>query len=282
MRCAWQAYLNLLPPQLRSDVDNFGAETLQELRLRLNMPPELVLGTGSRWLREPVSKEDLRFCINIASHYSPWAAASAADGYITAQGGHRIGLCGEAVVSGGVMTGIASPTSLCIRVARDFPGIAGQASDLEGSVLILGRPGSGKTTLLRDLIRQRSDKGKGSIAVVDERRELFPVSDLGYCFPIGKSTDILSGCKKSQGIESVLRSMGPVAIAVDEITAQEDCQALVHAGWCGVRLLATAHAASLQELYARPVYKPIVQSRLFDTVLILRPDKSWYLERMKP
>lgn len=281
MRCAWQAYLNLLPPRLRKDVDNLGRDTLQELRLRLNMPPELVTGTGSRWLTEPVSAEDLKFCVNIASRYSPWAAATSADGYITAQGGHRIGLCGEATVSGSVMTGISSLTSLCLRVARDFPGIARKASALEGSVLILGRPGSGKTTLLRDLIRQRSDKGQGSVAVVDERRELFPVSDAGYSFPIGKCTDVLSGSKKSQGIEAVLRSMGPATIAVDEITAQEDCQALIHAGWCGVELMATAHASSLQELYTRPVYKPIVQSRLFETVIILRPDKSWYLERMK-
>lgn len=281
MKCAWQAYLNLLPPRIRQEVDRQGRDTLQELRLRLNKPPELVTGIGSLWLSDPVTQEDLRFCVNIASRYSPWAAATVADGYITAPGGHRLGLCGETTVSDGVMTGISLPTSLCIRVARDFPGLAQKAADISGSVLILGRPGSGKTTLLRDLIRQRSNKAQGSIAVVDERRELFPVTDTGYGFPTGKCTDVLSGCRKLKGIEAVLRSMGPRTIAVDEITAQEDCQALLHAGWCGVELLATAHAENLQQLQSRPVYKPIVQSRLFETVLILRPDKSWYMERMR-
>lgn len=281
MRCAWQAYLNLLPPRMRQEVDRRGKDSLQEVRLRLNMPPELVTGSGSLWLSDSVTQEDLRFSINIASRYSPWSAATAADGYITASGGHRLGLCGETTVSDGIMTGISLPTSLCIRVARDFPGLAQKAAELKGSILIIGRPGSGKTTLLRDLIRQRSNKEQGSVAVVDERRELFPLTDAGYGFETGKRTDVLSGCKKLSGIETVLRSMGPATIAVDEITANEDCQALLHAGWCGVELLATAHAENLQQLQSRPVYKPIVQSRLFETVLILRPDKSWYMERMR-
>lgn len=281
MKCAWQAYLNLLPPKLRQEVDRQGRDVLQELRLRLHKPVELVTGNGSKWLQETVTQEDLRFCINIASRYSPWAAATAADGYITAPGGHRMGLCGEATVMEGGMSGISAPTSVCIRVARDFPGLAQKACELKGSILILGRPGSGKTTLLRDLIRQRSDAGPGSVAVVDERRELFPVTDAGYSFDTGKRTDVLSGCRKLSGIEAVLRSMGPQTIAVDEITAVDDCQALLHAGWCGVSLLATAHAENLQGLLTRPVYRPIVESNLFEHVIILRPDKSWYLERMK-
>ena len=74
--------------------------------------------------------------------------------------------------------------------------------------------------------------------------------------------------------------MGPETIAVDEITAAEDCQALLHAGWGGVRLLATAHAGGRRDLYQRPVYRPIIESRLFDTVVVLQQDKSWRTERM--
>lgn len=280
MRCAWQTFINLLPVWMREQVDKQGREGLQELRLRLGAPPELVLGNGSVWLQRAVQPEDLRFCVNVASKYSPWAANTASRGFITAPGGHRIGLCGNAVVENGVMTGIRSVTSLCLRVARDFPGIAHKAVCYQGSVLIIGKPGSGKTTLLRDLIRQRSDAGTGSVAVVDEREEIFPCSLNEICFPIGMHTDVLSGCSKAQGIESVLRSMGPDTIAVDEITAQEDCNALLHAGWCGVKLLATAHAGSRNDLYSRSVYRPIVESKLFETLLIMQPDKSWYAERI--
>ena len=276
MRCAWQAYLNLLPLWLRADVDKLGKDRLLETRLRNHCPPELITTSGSVWLQRLVEKEDLTFVINVASGYSPWTAETAAQGYITAQGGHRIGLCGRATVTNREMTGISVPTSLSIRVAKDFSGIAGSVNG--ESILILGAPGSGKTTLLRDLIRCRSETEL--VSVVDERGEIFPTVQSQICFPVGRKTDVITGCTKKQGIEAVLRSMNPQVIAVDEITAEEDCLALMHAGWCGVSLLATAHAANKQDLYRRPVYKPLVESHLFDTLLILRPDRSWRAERI--
>ena len=91
---------------------------------------------------------------------------------------------------------------------------------------------------------------------------------------------MISGCDKSMGIEAALRNTGPTRIAVDEITAAEDCEALMRAGWCGVDLIVTAHADSKEDLHNRPVYRPIVDSQLFDHLLIMHPDKSWHLERM--
>ena len=192
MMCAWKQLLSVLPPRLRPEVDRLGKNALQELRLRLGMPPELVLSGESRWLGCCVSREDLNYCINAASRYSPWAAATTAQGYLTAPGGHRIGLCGEVVCKDGIVTGIREISSLCIRVARDFPGIAKRAADAPGSILILGAPGWGKTTLLRDLIRQIGEKQ--CVSVVDERGELFPEG-----LERGKKTDILTGCPKSAG-----------------------------------------------------------------------------------
>lgn len=275
MKCAWKELLAILPANMRADVDKYGKDTLQELRLRFGLPPELVSAQGSRWLAMEVTAQDLSFVIHTASRYSPWAAATASQGYITAAGGHRIGLCGEAVIKEDKLSGVRTPTSLCIRVARDFTGIAAKAISLKGNVLILGPPGSGKTTFLRDLIRQISDSANGSITVVDERGELFPAG-----FYTGRRTDVLTGCSKEQGLQMALRTMGPSCIAVDEITAEQDCQALMQCGWCGVRLLATAHAANLDDLRRRPIYRSLLESGLFDSVLVLRRDKTWYTERM--
>ena len=280
MKCAWQAYLNLLPHWMRQEVDRFGKDDLQELHIRLGLPPVMHLGAETRKLNRNAAKEDISFPINAASEYSPWAANTLAKGYLTAPGGHRIGVCGAATVADGAMRGIGLPTSVCIRAARDFEGIAPRASDIKDSLLIIGPPGSGKTTLLRDLIRKKSDSGLENISVVDEREELFPQHRGQICFPAGAHTDILSGCSKAEGIQAVLRSMNPGWIAVDEITEKQDCDALLQAGWCGVNLMATAHAGSLQDLLQRPVYKPLVDCKLFSTVLILRRDKSWKLERM--
>ncbi len=276
MKCAWNAFLSILPPRLRMEVDNLGKDTLEELHLRLNQPVELILGGSSHLLKTEAGEVDIRFVVNTASRYSPWAAASAAQGYITAPGGHRIGICGDCVVQAGLVTGVRQASSLCIRVARSFPGI-GQNAPKHGSILILGPPGAGKTTLLRDMICLRSHMGT-TTAVVDERGELFPSGDI---FETGPRTDVLTGCSKAQGVEMALRTMGPKCIAVDEITAAEDCQALMSAGWCGVELLATAHAATREDLVRRPVYRPLAQSGLFGHAIILSRDKSWRMERME-
>lgn len=272
MLCAWKELLSVLPQHMRLDVDRLGKEKAQEIRLRLGRPPGIVMQDRTVLLNRTVMQEDLRFVVNAACRYSPWTAAGAANGYITAPGGHRIGLCGEAVVKDGSMAGIRSVRSLNIRIARDFPGIAESLANCRGNLLILGKPGSGKSTLLRDLIRQRS--WHENVAVIDERGELFPQG-----LDTGQAVDILTGCPKAQGMEIILRTMGPETIAVDEITASADCEALLHAGWCGVRLLATAHASDAKDLRSRKLYRPILESGLFDTLVILHMDKSYRTER---
>ena len=273
MRCAWNELISILPMWMRDDVDRLGRVDLQELRLRLGQQAELVCGTKQVHLDQSIRQDDLHFVINTASRYSPWTAQTTAYGFITAPGGHRIGLCGEAVVQNGIMTGIRRTDSLCIRVARDFPGIAIKAKGFHGSILIIGPPGSGKTTLLRDLIRQRGTQG--TVSVVDERGEIFPQG-----FYRGMNTDVLTGVGKEAGIDCVIRTMNPNTVAVDEITSETDCFALSKACWCGVSLLATAHAGSVQEFKRRSVYAPLVQSRIFEHVIVLSRDKSWHMEGM--
>ena len=78
----------------------------------------------------------------------------------------------------------------------------------------------------------------------------------------------------------VIRTMSPQCIAVDEITEEGDCDALVQAGWCGISLLATAHASSVTDFQTRPVYHSLASSGLFETAVILRSDQSWHTERL--
>lgn len=274
MKCNDQQVLSILPPKLRSMLGPGTLETVFEIRLRRNQKVQLVCADGVRYLDHRAVGEDLSFCINSASKYSPWNATSMKQGYLTAPGGHRIGLCGETAGEG-----LRSISSLCIRIAKDFPGLAA-GIPLRDSVLILGPPVSGKTTLLRDLIRRVSGENRGCVTVVDERCEIFPMSGESFCFSTGENTDVLSGCGKARGIDMALRAMGPAWIAVDEITAAEDCQALTQAGWCGVNLLATAHAGSLTDLMTRPVYAPLSKAGLFRTAVVMHPDKQWHLERI--
>ncbi len=242
-------------------------EDALELRLRLGRPPLVHTLRGCRALEGTVGEGDLSFVINGASRYSPWNVTSMKEGYLTAPGGHRIGVCGDCAGDG-----IRSVTSLCIRVARDLTGMA-TGLPTEENLLILGPPGAGKTTLLRDHLRNLS--AGIPVSVVDERRELFPEG-----FRRG-NVDVLQGTTKARGIDMVLRSMGPKVIAMDEVTSAGDCEALRRAAWCGVGLAATAHASSVRDLHSREVYRPLVQSGLFARAVVLGRDFSWSIEEVK-
>ncbi len=274
MKNAQSSLSAILPSRWRSCLNENSSSKLQEIHLRLGMPPVAQYSDGTKQLSGTVTQEDLTFCINLASRYSPWNAATMSSGFLTAPGGHRLGICGEATASG-----FRTVTSICIRISRDLNGIADKIP-LGGDLLILGPPGSGKTTLLRDLVRRISRAQLGTIAVVDERCELFPLSGETYAYDPGPNTDVLLGRRKEEGIDMVLRSMGPNWIAMDEITAESDCIALSQAAWCGVKLLATAHAGSVKDFLSRSVYTPLVQTHIFKTAIVLHSDKSYHAERI--
>lgn len=264
----------ILPQRIRPLLPAEEIGNLTEIRMRIGQPMMLTYLQRQSSVGEPITTEDLSFVVNTACRYSPWNARSIHQGYLTAPGGHRIGLCGETAGDG-----MRTVTSLCIRVAKDLHGISGRIP-VQDSILILGAPGSGKTTLLRDYIRRISGSPMGSVCVVDERGEIFPFSGGKMCFDPGNGTDVMTGRSKAEGIDCVIRAMGPKWIAVDEITRPADCDALVQALWCGVKVVATAHAASVRDLFSRPVYRPIVDSGVFSTAVVLHTDKSYHLERI--
>lgn len=272
--------LRILPIWLRIAIAPEDLSKIFEIRLRVGQAAQLVTAHGNKEIGGKISVDDLLFCVNVASKYSPWKAASIFHGYITIEGGHRVGITGCWTVDESGKCSVGTLNSICIRIAKDYPGISGLLYQFPGSLLILGKPGSGKTTLLRDLIRKASTYGCGSVSVVDERSELFPYNCGKLCFFPGNHTDVISGCSKKKGIEMAIRCMGPNVVAVDEITSKEDCETLIEAGWCGVKIFATAHAHGSADLFKRPVYKPIVDSGLFQGIVVMNEDKSWNLERV--
>ena len=141
------------------------------------------------------------------------------------------------------------------------------------STLLLAPPGAGKTTLLRDMICALSDGGETRPAcrmgVVDERGELAAMYRGVPQLEVGAHTDVLDGCPKALGITMLLRAANPQIIAVDEITAEEDLRAMLAAANCGVKLLATIHAADREELVRKPLFARLLETQVFQRLVTI-------------
>lgn len=279
--------LQILPQRLRQAIGQAPqANALEEVRLRSGTAVRLIAnGKETALPRECVTQELLRDILSTATEHSLYAAqGTLRQGFLTLAGGHRLGLCGTAVEKDGLVTTLRDISSMNLRIATQRFGCADRAADFlwthPVSSLIIGPPARGKTTLLRDLIRQISDRFFWRVCVVDERFELACCLSGQPQLRIGAHTDVLSGIGKRPGIEMLLRTMNPQWIALDEITAEEDVEAIVRASYCGVRFLATAHASCADELMQRPVYQKLVQAKVFSNLLTILPNRDVRAERM--
>ncbi len=283
--CPFDQAAGLLPfglRQLALSLPRAERAVAEEIRLRAGRPLAITLPEGEAVLPGcPVlSPDDLRTALEIATQASAHAALEKIrSGFVTVRGGHRVGLCGTAVVRDGAGTNMRALSSMNIRIARQITGVGDgvlrqlRAGGALPSVLVLGPPGAGKTTLLRDLIRGLSAGTGGApvrVGVADERGELGAVHDGTPQLDLGPHTDIMDGCGKAEGLMMLLRGMNPQVLAVDEITAPEDVQALETAAGCGTALLASAHGRSVEDLRRRPLYERLLERRIFQKVLLVQ------------
>ena len=279
----------LLPPRLRRlalELPDERKARAEELRLRVRQPLTVLTGEGELSVtpaeRETlVTGDDIERMIAGVTEYSRYASLETMrQGYLTVRGGFRLGVCGTAVLRDGAVCNLKELSGVALRIVCERPGIAAgvapQLYDDAGrlqSTLILLPPGGGKTTLLRDLIRCVS-LGDGEhralrVAVVDERSELAASYQGCPQTELGNHTDVLDGCPKAIGITMVLRAMSPQVIAVDEIAAPEDVEAVRAAANCGVALLATLHASNVGELPRKALWRELLRAEVFSRAVVI-------------
>ena len=279
----WEQAASVLPERLLSGLRALGADrldALEELRLRRGFPMTALLPEGELETDgPPIGEDDLRQVVENATQASAHTALDRVrQGFVTLRGGHRIGLCGSVVKREGQIVTLRDISSLSVRVARSVEGQAVQLLPrlTEGGVflstLILAPPGAGKTTLLRDLVRGLSDGDAGPplrLGVADERGEIAALWRGEPQLRVGRHTDVIDGCSKSEGLSILIRGMNPQVAAADEITDPADIQAITEAAGCGVALIATAHGAGRSDLARRPVYRALLENRIFRRLAVI-------------
>ena len=268
---------------IEEEVPDFGG--LQEIRLRVGQPLRVMWKNEEKVLPEKsggyiISKEELKETMEYISHYSLYAYENELrQGFLTIEGGHRIGVAGKVIMEKEKVKNIQYISSVNVRVSHEVIGCADELLPYITKnrqvchTLIISPPCCGKTTLIRDLIRQISDGNryvKGcSVGVVDER------SELGGCYlgiaqnHLGTRTDILDCCPKAEGMIMLIRSMAPQVIAVDEIGTSEDIHAVEYAMQCGCKLIASVHGLDLDEAKKKPVLGELIRRRMFERYVVL-------------
>ena len=273
----YRAAAAILPSRLRAAavaVPETTQAVAEEIRLRTGQLMTILLPDGETPTDALIEPEDLETLCDIATEFSRYAAAETLrEGFLTVRGGFRVGLCGAAVMKDGANTNLKYLSSAAIRIGRERKGVAQNVmpqlfrDNQFVNTLILSPPGGGKTTLLRDCVRLLSigveDCGAQRVALIDERGEVAAMLRGQAQLDVGPHTDVLDACPKALGVPIVLRAMNPQIVAVDEITVPEDLRAMSMAAGCGVGLLATVHASDAAELSEKPLYRELLERRVF-------------------
>ena len=202
-------------------------------------------------------------------------------GFVTLDGGVRVGVAGHAHYDGGGMVGIGEASALVFRIPSGECSFANRLYrewlTIEGGMLICSKAGEGKTTAIRSLARLiGSGRRAKRVVVVDERCEFDPEA---YS---SAQVDILRGYRRSIGVDIAIRTMSAEVLIVDEISSVDDSRAMISALGAGVDVIATAHADSFDSLLRCEYALSLVKGKLFRSVCIIKKSCDGFSFLMHP
>lgn len=282
--------VTVFPTSIRPRMRKINWDGLEEIRVRIGWPVELIYGNHNEWLGNydsMIDRQCLDEMLNYITGYSIYAMdEEIKQGYITFSGGHRIGITGHATYEAlrdskeHKITNIVDIGGLNIRIAHERKGCAEKIiphlrkGDSIYNTFFFAAPGAGKTTYLRDAIRilSKGDENRRGlkISVIDERSEIAACVNGKPQNDLGMRTDVLDACPKEIGMRMVLRTMSPEVIAVDELGKKEEFELLEQMRCSGVKILGTLHAGDMEEVLRNPLVRESIETGAIERFVELR------------
>lgn len=277
-----------MPKRIASAIEKISSENISrinEIRLRTNRPISIssfgknyyVTENGGLTTHKTLGiisrKDDINECFRAICDYSIHSYKNEiSEGFITLEGGNRVGMCGTAVLNGQCVETLKYINGLNFRIAGQVVGcseeICNRLYDTNiVSLLIIGPPLSGKTTILKDMCRILGEKYK--ISVIDERSEISAVYHGVSQNDIGTLTDVFDGYPKGEGITSAVRVMSPEIIICDEIGGKKDCDAILDSVNSGVKFISSVHGSSIEEILKRSNIAKLISNGIFQYGVLL-------------
>ena len=251
----------VLPPFVLDAVSKSGAWRAEELRLHRDRLATVTCGGKNYYTDICLTEDQLGEILKRMCGGSRYAYTNTiCQGYLTMKGGIRVGVCGNAAIEDHRVIGVNGISGLIVRIPHPPKIITTepiiqllQESNGIGGLLIYAPPGVGKTTLLRRLALDLSSRTHGWRTVAVDSREELGDSLTGSAHTL----DILSGYPREVGIEIAVRCLGAQVVLCDEIGNPRDADAILQAANCGVSLISTTHASTVQELLRRPIIRKL-------------------------
>ena len=279
---------NFLVEPVLSAMNNINISQLCEIRLRSFKPVVVYLKNKPYFLSNSgittnikeaivVDKKIVEEIVYRASEFSLYAVnEEIKNGFITLEGGIRIGIAGTAVFEKGELKTIKNFSSINIRIphnVKDCSLLAFNYIFKDNSLkntLVISPPGAGKTTFLKDIAYQFSVRNYAvNILIVDERGEIASVKNDGKSFLDCNFCDVISFMPKDIAINMGIRSLSPNLILTDEVASLGDVNSLFYAGNCGVKVIASVHASSIKELKNKPEFEKLFKQKFFSRYVVL-------------
>jgi stage III sporulation protein AA len=272
--------VRFFPERLRENWYHLGfdSKSVREIRIRANMPV-CIIGDREIRLSFIYDDRDIEDIFKYLCHDSVYAYDyERRQGYMTVEGGHRIGFTGELTPLAEGEYIVKYVKYMNIRVAHEKLDVAKRLMPyIRGeeiySTLIISPPGIGKTTLIRDIVRLISDGygeyGGCNVGVVDERGEIAGAFRGSAMLYLGERTDVVTGGDKLKGIDILVRTFAPRAVAIDEIGKAEDAEAILRAKISGCSVFATVHGKNLEDIRNKCEMGKILELGIFEHFVVL-------------
>jgi len=268
------AFAQHFPLKLTETLLIMGTKDLEEIRIVAEKNAAVIksgvlLDTGVK-----VSCTELQKAVDSMCRGSLYAMQqSLSSGYITLQGGHRVGVCGRCIAENGKVTHMTDISAVCVRVSRAVQGAADDIMEYlehNGKIyncLFISPPGGGKTTVLRDAARNLGERFR--VCIADERSEIAAMRSGVPFHDVGRFTAVMDGAPKAESMNMMLRTMSPDIIVTDETGSPEEEKAIMRLINCGVKIMTTAHGYSEKDIQAREHIGRLIEKGIFERIIVL-------------